>query len=58
MQSSNYTVLWELSDGTTYNSNSFDFIPSSRNGFFISLRIEDIKDNFSIVSVKLGLYCT
>ena len=53
MQSNNYTVLWELSDGTTYSSNSFDYIPSSRNGFFISLRIEDSQGQFQYSFCKV-----
>ncbi|MEC8616462.1 MAG: gliding motility-associated C-terminal domain-containing protein [Bacteroidota bacterium] len=53
MQSSNYTVLWELSDGTTYNSNSFNFIPTSRNGFFVSLRIEDSQGQFQYSFCKV-----
>ena len=53
MQSNNYTVLWELSDGTTYSSNSFDYIPSTRNGFFISLRIEDSQGQFQYSFCKV-----
>ena len=53
MQSNNYTVLWELSDGTTYSSNSFDYIPSSRNGVFISLRIEDSQGQFQYSFCKV-----
>ena len=49
MQSTNYSVTWELSDGTSFTSNSFLFTPAARNGYFVSLKIEEELDVCNIL---------
>ena len=53
MQSTNYTVTWELSDGTSFTSNSFLFTPAARNGYFVSLKIEDPMGQFQYSFCKI-----
>ena len=53
MQSNNYTVTWELSNGTTFNTNSFLFSPSARNGYFLTLKIEDPLGQFQYSFCKI-----
>ena len=57
MQSTNYTVTWELSDGSPpINTNSFLFTPSSRNGYLLTLKIEDSFGQFyySICKIRVS----
>ena len=56
MQSTNYTATWELSDGTIINANSFLFTPSSRNGYLLTLKIEDSFGQFyySICKIRVS----
>lgn len=53
MQSNSYTVLWELSDGSSYNTNSFTFVPPARNGYYVSLKIEDALGQFHYSFCKI-----
>ena len=53
MQSTNYDVLWELSNGTTYTTNSFELTPTERSGLFITLRVEDQFGQFKISFCKV-----
>ena len=56
MQSTNYTATWELSDGTIINANSFLFTPASRNGYLLTLKIEDSLGQFyySICKIRVS----
>jgi len=56
MQSTNYTATWELSDGTIINTNSFLFTPTSRNGYLLTLRIEDSigKFYYSVCKIRVS----
>ena len=53
MQSNNYTVTWELSNGTSLSTNSFLFTPTSRNGYFLTLKIEDSLGQFQYSFCKI-----
>ncbi len=53
MQSNNYTTTWELSNGTIYNGNSFQFIPQARNGFYVTMKVEEANGIFSYLSAKV-----
>lgn len=53
MQSNSYTVSWELSDGSSYTTNSFLFTPPARNGYFVTLKIEDSFGQFRYSFCKI-----
>jgi gliding motility-associated-like protein len=53
MQSNNYSVTWEISDGSVYTTSSFEFTPTVRNGFFITLKVEDANGQFKYSSCKV-----
>lgn len=58
MQSTNYTPTWELSDGTIINANSFLFTPASRNGYLLTLKIEDSLGQFYYSKCKIRVSTT
>ena len=39
MQSTNHTTTWEFSDGTTVTGDSVLFVPPSRNGYFVNMKV-------------------
>ena len=53
MQSNNYTTTWELSNGTTFNGNSFQFIPQARQGYYVTMKVEESNGIFSYLSAKV-----
>ena len=53
MQSNSYTVSWELSDGSSYTTNSFLFTPPARNCYFVTLKIEDSFGQFRYSFCKI-----
>tara|TARA_B100001287_G_scaffold39130_1_gene28305 strand:+ start:10068 stop:12581 length:2514 start_codon:yes stop_codon:yes gene_type:complete len=53
MQSDSYSATWEISNGSTYTTNSFEFTPTTRNGFFITLKIEDLNGQFKYSFCKV-----
>ena len=53
MQSNNYTTTWELSNGTTFNGNSFQFIPQARQGYYVTMKVEEPNGIFSYLSSKV-----
>ena len=53
MQSNNYTTTWEISDGTTHTTNSFQFTANARNGYFVTLKVEDDMGQFHYSFCKI-----
>jgi gliding motility-associated-like protein len=53
MQSDSYSATWEISNGEVYTTNTFEFTPTSRNGFFITLKIEDVNGQFKYSFCKV-----
>ena len=53
MQSNNYSTNWEISDGTSHSTNSFQFTANARNGYFITLKIEDSMGQFHYSFCKI-----
>ena len=56
MQSTNFNATWEISDGSTYNTSSFQFTPTARNGYYITLEVEDPlgQVNYSFCKVRVS----
>lgn len=48
-----HTTEWEFSDGTTLTGDTVWFVPSSRNGYFVLMRVIDSQTQFDILTSKI-----
>ncbi|MCB9188500.1 MAG: gliding motility-associated C-terminal domain-containing protein [Flavobacteriales bacterium] len=48
-----HTTEWEFSDGTTMTGDTIWFTPTSRNGYFVLMRVTDSQTQFDILTSKI-----